>query len=250
MTDYVLFIAGVCAGIVNAIAGGGVLFAFAGLLYAGLSPLAAATTTSVTTWPGALMATFGYRKDLTKVHKRYFMLIIPTAIGATIGAALLISTPTAAFEHIIPWLILASVALFAFQPQLHHYMHLPVHLRLKSPFFGLVLLLVLTSLYGGYFGAGFGFIVLALLSFTHLKNVYQINGLKNLIAASISLSCMVVFALNDRIEWSYALWPTVGALVGGFIGARLAHKLSPHFTRVVVIGIGLVLFCILLYRLG
>lgn len=248
MTDIILFLAGIMAGTVNAVAGGGVLFAFGGLLYAGLPPLAAATTTSVTTWPGALMATLGYRKDIKKVHKRYFMLVIPTALGAAIGATLLINTPSTAFERIIPWLILASVLLFAFQPQLHRYIHKPAHLRVKSPFIGLVFLLIITALYGGYFGAGFGFIILALLSFTHLKNVYQINGLKNLITASISLACMTVFALTDRIEWSYALYPTLGAIIGGFIGAKLAHRLSPHITRIVVIGIGLILFCILLYR--
>jgi uncharacterized protein len=248
MIDIALFLAGVMAGTVNAIAGGGVLFVFGGLLFAGLSPLAAATTTSVTTWPGALMATWGYRKDIRKIHRRYFMLVIPTAIGATIGATLLINTPSTAFERIIPWLILVSVLLFAFQPQLHRYIHKPAHLRIKSPFVGLVFLLILTALYGGYFGAGFGFIVLALLSFTHLKNVYQINGLKNLITASISLACMCVFALTERIEWSYVLWPTVGAIIGGFMGAKLAHRLSPHITRVVVISIGLILFCLLSYR--
>lgn len=246
MTDSILFIAGILAGIVNAIAGGGVLFVFGAFLYAGLSPLTAAMSTSVTTWPGALTAVYGYKKDIRKVKKKYFLLVVPAILGASLGSWLLVKTPGATFESIVPWLVLASVALFAFQPQLHRHIHKPAHLRIKSPFIGLLGLLLLTALYGGYFGAGFGFIVLALLGFTHLKNVYQINGMKNLIAACISLSCMSIFALFGDIAWNYVLIPTIGAIIGGFIGAKLAHHLSPHITRVVVIGIGVVLFCALL----
>jgi uncharacterized protein len=247
MTDIVLFIAGLLAGIVNAIAGGGVLFVFGAFLYAGLSPLTAAMSTSATTWPGALTAVYGYKKDIRKVKKKYFLLVIPAIFGACLGSWALVKTPGATFETIVPWLVLASVSLFAFQPQLHRHIHEPAHLRIKSPFSILLVLLFITALYGGYFGAGFGFIILALLSFTHMKNVYQINGMKNLMAASISISCMTVFAVWGDIAWGSALIPIVGAIIGGFIGSKVAHHLSPHITRIVVIGIGIILFAALLY---
>lgn len=247
-TDIILFCAGIAAGIVNAVAGGGVLFVFAALMHAGLSPLSAAMSSTAATWPGAVMAIFGYRNDLHKVPKKYFLIVIPSFLGAGIGAFFLTRTPGATFETIVPWLVMASVLLFAFQPQLHRHIHKPAHLRIKSPFTLLLILIFITALYGGYFGAGFGFIILAILGFTHLKNIYQINGMKNLITASISCACMFTFAAHGGIVWDSVLYASAGSVIGGLLGARIAHRLSPHITRIVIIGLGTVIVCGLLSR--
>lgn len=241
MIETALFVTGILCGMVNAVAGGGILFVFPVLLAAGLSPHTAAMTSTFAGWPGALMAVHGYSKDLKKAPKQYFWLIIPCMLGAAIGASTLTRTPPVMFETILPWLILLSVSLFAFQPRLHRYIHKPKHLRKTSPIVLLGLLIFPMAMYGGYFGAGFGFVVLALLGFTKLKNIYQINGMKNIMAATISLTCAVTFALAGGIAWKYALIPLLGSLLGGFIGARLAHHLSPHVSRTAIVGTG---FCI------
>lgn len=239
MIEIALVLTGIIAGCVNAVAGGGILFVFPVLLMAGLSPLAAAMTCSFAGWPGALASATGYRKDLRKVKRKYFWLVLPAVAGAAIGSYALLNTSHATFETLVPWLVLASVALFAFQPHLHHYIHKPRHMRKNSPFILLMLLIFPVSIYAGYFGAGFGFILLAILGFTKLKNVYQINGMKNVMAASISIVCGLLYSTSGLIAWDYVLYPLIGSIIGGFIGSHLAHKMSPHTTRTVVISMGL-----------
>lgn len=239
MIETALFVTGIIAGCVNAVAGGGILFVFPVLLLAGVSPLAAAMTCSFAGWPGGVMSAIGYKKDLKKVPQKYFWMVFPAVGGAIIGSYALMHTSHETFETIVPWLVLASVALFAFQPQLHRYVHKPHYLRKNSPFILLLLLVFPISIYAGYFGAGFGFILLAIFGFTKLKNVYQINGMKNVIGASISLSCGIIYSTSGLIAWHYVLYPLVGSIVGGFLGSHLAHRLSPHATRTVVVSMGL-----------
>lgn len=241
MIEIALFTTGILCGIVNAVAGGGILFVFPVMLMAGLSPLSAAMTSTFAGWPGALMSAQGYSKDLKKAPKRYFWLVVPCALGAGTGAYILTQTPHSTFESILPWLILLSVLLFAFQPQLHKHLHRPARMRQASPFLLLSLAIFPVAVYGGYFGAGFGFIVLAILSFTKLKNIYQINGMKNVMAAAISFTCAITFTLTGGIAWEYALAPLFGSMIGGFIGARMAHHISPHASRTAVVGTG---FCV------
>lgn len=245
MIETALFITGIIAGAVNAVAGGGILFVFPVLLMSGLSPLAAAMTSSFAGWPGAFMSAIGYRNDVRKVPTSYFWLVIPAVLGACAGSFALMHTPHETFESIVPWLILASVMLFAFQPQLHRYIHRPAHLRKASPFLLLSLLILPISIYAGYFGAGFGFILLALLGFTKLKSVYQINGMKNIMTAFISLSCAIIYSTSGLVAWHLVLFPMLGSLVGGFLGSHMAHRISPHATRSVVVGFGLVVVCTL-----
>lgn len=247
--EIALFIAGILCGMVNAVAGGGILFVFPVLLAAGLSPLTAAMTGTFAGWPGALMAVQGYRKDLKKVPTYYFLLIIPCIIGTSIGAYTLTRTPGATFEYILPWLVLFSVLLFAFQPQLHRRIHRPTHMKKTSPLLLLALCILPVSIYGGYFGAGFGFIILAIFSFTKLKNILQINGMKNVMAVAISLTCTVIFTLNGTIAWEYVLALLLGSMIGGFIGSRLAHRVSPHASRGVVVSTGFAVVGMLFFKI-
>jgi uncharacterized membrane protein YfcA len=239
MIETALFITGIIAGAVNAVAGGGVLFVFPVMLLAGLSPLSAAMTCSFAGWPGAMMSAYGYRKDIRKVPERYYWLVFPAIGGSVIGSYALIHTSHTTFETVLPWLILLSVALFAFQPQLHRYIHRPAHMRHTSPLLLLCLFIFPVSIYAGYFGAGFGFIMLAILGFTKLKNIYQINGMKNFIASGISLSCGIIYSFSGHVAWEYVIFPLVGSLLGGYIGSKLAHRISPHATRAVVVLMGL-----------
>lgn len=238
MIEIALLVTSILCGMMNAVAGGGVLFVLPVLLFSGLSPLSAAMTTTLVAFPGAGASAYGYRKDLKRAPKRYFWLIIPCAIGGGIGAYLLTKTPAATFESILPWLVLFSVLLFAFQPQLHAHIHKPKHMRKTSPLLLLTLFLFPVALYGGYFGAGFGFIVLAILSFTHLKNMLQINGMKNIIVLGISAVCMVIYSLSGHVVWSYAPLLITGSMIGGMLGSLIAHHISPHASRAAVVSTG------------
>ncbi len=248
MIEIALFTTGILCGMVNAVAGGGILFVFPVMLAAGLSPLTAVMTSTFAGWPGALMSAQGYRKDLKKVPKYYFSLIIPCIVGAGVGAYTLTRTPGSTFEYILPWLVLLSVLLFAFQPQLHRHIHRPAHMRKTSPLLLLALFILPVSIYGGYFGAGFGFIILAIFSFTKLKNMLQINGMKNVMAAAISLTCAITFTLVGGIAWEYALAPLIGSMIGGFIGARLAHHISPRASRGAVVSTGFAVVGMLFFK--
>lgn len=240
MITALLFFAGILLGTANAVAGAGTLFLLPIYLLAGLSPISAAMSSVAAAWPGALTSLIGYRKDLARVPRSYFYLIIPGIIGAALGSWLLAHTPGGTFAAILPWIVLVSVAFFAFQPQLHDHIRRPAALRAASPFSILATLLLPIGFYAGYFGAGFGFIVLAVLGFTKLKTIFQINATKNLISLAIALTSTIIFTIYGDVAWRLALWPLLGSLIGGFIGARLAHRLPARLIRAVIIAIGLI----------
>jgi uncharacterized protein len=240
MKEILLFVVGIVVGGMNAIAGGGMLIGFPALLAAGMSPLAANVTGNIIILPGQLTSAFGYRKYLRKLSPRYALLLIPCLIGSFVGATVLRHTSSTRFQEIVPGLILFAVLLFAFQPLLH--IHLRRHISKKSrnlqTLFWISLALLPTAAYGGYFGPGFGFIMLAFLSFTRLHDIHQINGLKNLAGASIAGVAIACLYTTHLINWPLGLSMAAGNAVGGYYGARLSLRFSTHAIRIVVIAIG------------
>lgn len=241
ITEILLFAVGVIVGMMNAIAGGGMLIGFPVLLAAGLPALAANVTGYVVVLPGSASSAYGYRKFIKKVPARYLMLLIPCAVGAIVGSLILRNTSNAKFQEIVPLLILSAVVLFAFQPFIHLQLHRHIHGRNRRMLsLGLIALALFpVAIYGGYFGAGFGFIMLAFLGFTSLHDVHQMNGLKNIAAGTIALCALICLSGTGNIRWPYGLAMAAGALIGGFGGSRLSLKVSSHYTRLVVIIIGL-----------
>ncbi len=239
--DIILFLIGIAVGGMNAIAGGGLLLGFPVLLATGLSALAANATGNIVVLPGQLASAYGYRKYLKTVPKRYVLLLIPCVVGALLGAYLLRKTPGSDFETYVPWLLLLAVGLFALQPFLHKHLHRHMKSKQKpiKPLVFIALALIPLAIYGGYFGAGFGFVILAFLSFTSLKDVHQMNAMKNVAAAVICILSIAVLARGNFINWHAGLMMGAGSAVGGFGGAYLAQKISSHAMRVFVIAIGL-----------
>jgi uncharacterized membrane protein YfcA len=227
------------AGLVNSVAGGGILVVFPTLLAVGLPPITANATSNIISWPGALSSAYGYRKHLRRLPKKYILLLIPCVLGAAFGAYLLTHTDPSEFRHSIPWLVLAAVTLFTIQPYLHKKLdrNLAVHRTAPLVFIGFALIPM--AVYGGYFGAGFGFIMLAFLSFTRLKNLHQINGLKNLASASIALVCTIYFAHAHLIDWEYAPAMIAGGMLGGYFGSRWSLKVDPRLVHAFIIVLGL-----------
>lgn len=241
MQDLLLFLAGLVVGAMNAIAGGGMLIGFPVLLAAGLPALAANITSNIVVLPGTLSSAWGYRKYLRKVPARYLLLMIPCLLGATIGALILRNTEPSQFEHLVPSLVLFAVILFALQPYIHFHLHRHMKARSRNllSLFWISIALLPVAIYGGYFGAGAGFIMLAFLGFTKLHEIHQMNGLKNLGGTCITLMSVVCLYGTHLINWHYGLVMAAGGTVGGYYGAVLTQKVSSHTIRILVIVIGL-----------
>lgn len=246
MHDIFIFLVGILVGAMNAIAGGGMLIGFPALLAIGVPAISANATTGIIVLPGNLAAAVSYRKYLRKVPRHYLLLLIPAVIGSAIGAIILRHTPPGNFEKLVPYLILFAVVLFAFQPLLYRYIHKYVHgpKRLQQairPLYVVALAVFPLAIYAGYFGAGFGFIMLAFLSFTHLHDhIHRMNALKNITAIFISATTITFLLGSHLIDWHHGLVMACGTLIGGYLGARGIQKVSSHAIRVIVIVVGII----------
>jgi uncharacterized membrane protein YfcA len=225
----------------NAIAGGGMLIGFPVLLAAGLSPLTANITSNIVVLPGLVSSAYGYRKYLRTVPRRYAVLLIPCFIGSALGAIILRLTPSGRFQQLVPGLVLFAVVLFAFQPLLHFRLRRHLHSKAKrhSSLLPLSLALLPMMIYGGYFGPGFGFMMLAFLGFTKLHEIHQMNALKNVAGSVIALVSIACLFSTHLFNWHYGLIMGVGNFAGGYLGVRLAERVSSHALRLVVVAIGL-----------
>jgi uncharacterized membrane protein YfcA len=246
INDLILFAAGIFVGAMNAIAGGGMLLGFPIIIAFGhISALAANATANVGSLPGGLSSAFGYRKELKKVPKIYILLLLPALVGAIIGALLLRHTNPNNFSKMVPWLLIFAVALFTYQPYLYSKLkkHMIGHKKSTKTLKPLLIIsvgLLPLAIYGGYFGAGFGFVMLAFLGFTGLHNyIHRMNAVKNLLSVSICLASIICLYSAHLINWHIGLIVAAGNLVGGYYGATYAQKVSSHALRIIVIVVGL-----------
>jgi len=251
----VVFIAAFVAGMMNSVAGGGTLVTFPTLVWIGLDPIRANVTSTVALWPGSLGAMVGFRRELGDSRRWMLLLGAPSAAGALIGAFLLLLTPSRLFASIVPFLILFATILFAAgEPITRRLAHsdTPQSHTERSPsrgwWIGAIVFQFGVAIYGGYFGAGMGILMLAALGLMGLTDIHQMNGLKNFFAVCINIVAAAYFIASGRVEWTYALVMVVGAIAGGYGGAGLARKLGRRFVRRAVIVIGLGMAASLLFR--
>ena len=239
--------AALLAGFVNAIAGGGTLLTFPALVAAGLTPLHANATSTVALLPGALSSMWGYRDELTGARRWAALFAVPSLIGGAIGAVLLLRTPSDAFDRIVPWLVLGATALFLAQrPILRLVRGARPHpgddlLTSRPPTPALLAGQLLVGIYGGYFGAGIGILMLSVLPFMGTDNIHQTNAAKTVLASVINAVTVVVFTIEGVVVWRYALAMAAAAVVGGYLGAHFARKLPAVYVRALVIAIGFTL---------
>jgi uncharacterized protein len=240
LNDLLLFGVGILVGGMNAIAGGGMILGFPVLLATGMSPLVATATTNIVTAPGLAGAIFGYRKYLKTIPKRFLILLLPCFAGSAIGAYLLVNTPAESFEQYVPALLAFAVILFTVQPfiHIHFHRHLSKRTQRLLPIVLMSLFLFPLSIYGGYFGVGFGFALLAFFGFTKLHDIHKINAIKNIAALVISTTALLILLDSTLIDWRHGLVMSAGCLIGGFYGAHLAQRVTSHIIRIVVIGLG------------
>jgi uncharacterized membrane protein YfcA len=233
-----LALAAVGAGAVNAIAGGGTLLTFSALLAAVTSVEANATST-VALVPASLAGAWGFRKELHTVRRWLPLLAVPSFAGGLVGSLLVARLPPAYFDALVPWLILTAALLFLFQPLLTR----PTHHA--APKAGMVAAVVafqfLVAVYGGYFGAGIGILMLSSLGMMGLTDIHAMNGLKNFLAFCINGVSVAVFVVSGLVRWELVAVMLPAAVAGSYTGSRLTRRLDRRVVRWIVIAIGFAL---------
>jgi uncharacterized protein len=240
-----LLVAAVAAGAINSMAGGGTLFTFPALLAAGVSPVAANATSTVALVPGSFSAGWAYRSELGNYSRRVLgFLVVPSLLGGLLGAWLVAVAGDALFRRLVPALILGATALFIVQEPLRRWRERRSAEVRQAGFhevslWKLGLAQFLVSVYGGFFGAGIGILMLAELGLVGLTNIHQMNGLKNFGAVCINAIAALYFAVGAHVRWHLAGLMAVGAILGGYAGAWLAQRIGQNGVRAVVVATGL-----------
>jgi uncharacterized protein len=230
--------AGLAAGTINAVVGSGTLITFPALLAAGYPPVVANVTNTVGLVPGSATGAIGYRRELAGQGPRAARLGIASTAGALAGAVLLLELPESAFEAIVPAFIALALVLIVAQPWLS------ARLRVRRPRSahggpGVLAAVFGTGIYGGYFGAAQGIMLLAVLGLALPDDLQRVNALKNVLAGLVNLVSGLVFVLVADVAWGAALLVAAGAIAGGHLGARYGRRLPPAALRAVIVAVGI-----------
>ncbi len=228
--------AAAAAGVVNAVAGGGTLLTFPALLAAGIAPVAANATNTVALFPGQLASSLAYRGHIADERQRALALAIPSLLGGILGAWMLLALPESSFEKAVPWLIVFACLALAFQGQLKHLVARARHANHPA---ALWIAQLLISIYGGYFGAGIGILMLAAMGILLPSSIQHANGLKVLFSLLINAVAAGIFVASGTVRAPEAALMAAASIAGGFLGARLAQRLPPIGMRLFAIGVGL-----------
>ncbi|MFG2222259.1 sulfite exporter TauE/SafE family protein [Streptomyces sp. NPDC048644] len=237
--DLIVVLAGIGAGLMNTVIGSGTLIAFPALLAVGLPPITANVVNNIGLAPGSLSGALGYRDQVPPPLRRTLTLAGAAGTGAVAGALLLLVLPSDVFQAAAPVLIGVAVLLAAFQPQLNR----ALLARQKAPSAHaaapLTVAVFLTSVYGGYFGAGQGVLLFACMSVLMRETLQQVNGLKNTLQAVDNTVSALIFSFTAHVDWTAVLLLAVGAMAGGQIGARAGRRLPAPALRGIAVGVGI-----------
>ena len=243
MTPVELVLAAVAAaagGAINAIAGGGTLVTFPAIVALGVPPLIANATNTVSLWPGSLGSLWGYRQHVRDMRPWLIRFTIPSLLGGALGGWLLLATGEQRFSRIVPFLVLGATVLFMIQGPLTrwtHGHHAPA--PPAAPPLSVLAWQLGVGIYGGYFGAGIGILMLAAIGFMGHTDIHRMNGLKNWSGTCINAVAAVIFAASGVVDWPLAGAMIVGSIAGGYGGARLAQRVGRDVVRKAVVAIGI-----------
>ncbi|MBD0292624.1 MAG: sulfite exporter TauE/SafE family protein [Jiangellaceae bacterium] len=232
-----VILAGISAGAINTVVGAGTLVTFPTLLAVGLPPVTANVSNTVGLIPGSVSAAWGYRRELAGQQSRLLRIGTATMLGAITGAVLLLALPESAFEAVVPALILLACLLVLVQPVLVR----QLRSRPRHPHGGPVawLLILVTGGYAGYFGAGQGVILIAVLGLVMEETLQHVNAVKNVLAGLGNLVAAVVFVVVADVDWQAAALIAVGTATGGIVGAGIARRLPEMALRATAVAVGL-----------
>jgi uncharacterized membrane protein YfcA len=236
LTILLLFSSGFLTGLVNAVAGGGTFLTFATLTLAGLPAIIANTTSSFVQFPGNVTSSLAYRDEIMKNGRSYIGLALVSALGSAAGALLLLSLSDPHFRALVPWLLLAATAIFAAGPWLKP----KAGERPPNGKAGTIGQF-LVSIYGGFFGAGMGIMMLAALGLITGGAYHRMNALKNFLSVIISAVAILVFMAKGAVSWPHAAALIPGSALGGYVGVWAARKMPQAILRLIVVSVGLAL---------
>lgn len=250
-----LFIAAMLGGTLNSVAGGGSFVTVPSLIFAGVLPVQANTTSTVALWPGSVASITAYRRELAKLNRVVILTLgVTSLVGGVLGALLLLSTSQSTFLYLLPYLMLVATLLFAFSPRITKLLRnrsAATHDSIYSQeiadktstiswrsLIAISFIQLIIAVYGGYFGGGIGIMILASLGILGMENIHEMNGMKTVLQTSINGVAVITFILARAVVWLPALVMIAGAIVGGYGGAYFARKLDPRAIRIFVILVG------------
>jgi uncharacterized membrane protein YfcA len=261
---FYLCLAALAAGGINALAGGGTLVTFPTLIAslgkfadAAMAAVLANGTSTVALVPASLGSAWGFRRETNELRHLLVWLLPPSLIGGAIGAGLVVAFP-GEFRHLVPWLILTAAILFSIQPFLSRWLarrrvddldNPPNEIR-RSSLAGMIGLQFLIAIYGGYFGAGIGILMLSGLGLMGLSNLHQMNGVKSVLGTAINAVAAVLFIATAKVYWPFALAMMVTSLAGGYLAAHYSRQIKSQYIRWLVCGIGFGLAAFYFTRAG
>lgn len=249
LADAVLLLAaGLAAGTVNAVAGGGSLITFPALVAVGFSPVPANVTNSLAVSPGYVGSVLGSRADLGGQRRRVRRLLPTAAAGSAAGCALLLATPARAFEVAVPFLVLGAAAVLAFQERLRRVVGQPHLMPPRRRRVAQHAVVAAGSLYGGYFGAAMGIMLVAALGLVLDETMARVSALKNIISAVVGLTTVLAFGIFGPVHWVAVAILAPATVVGGYLGARIARLLPSAVLRTLIVVFGTVIGILLLIK--
>jgi len=239
-----LLFAGVIAGALNALAGGGSFISFPALLFVRIPAVEANASNTVALWPGLAASALAYLRRLNAPLRVLLPLLATSLAGGWIGALLLLKTPQHTFLRLVPWLLLGGTLLFTFGNSVRAMVGKTAAIddlrEISAPAIaiGSVAELVV-AVYGGYFGAGIGFILLGMLAMLGMRDIHAMGAIRTLLAVAINAAAVVTFIVAGAVLWPQCVVMIVGSLAGGWFGAHYAQKADPRKVRMIVIGVGI-----------
>ena len=240
----ILFCAGVIAGTLNAVAGGGSFISFPLMMFTGVPPVQANASNTVAVWPGLATSAASYSRHLKVARRLLVPLLATSVLGGLAGALLLVKTPQRTFLHLIPWLLLSATALFIFGYRLPAMaMKTGSAANVEKTSWQAIAMACLLQLavgaYGGYFGAGIGFAMLAMMTLLGMRDIHVMNALRILLGAAINAVAVVTFIVSGAVFWGHCLVMMAGTLTSGWFGAQYAQRTDPKKVRWFIIALGL-----------
>ncbi len=240
-----LALGGFGAGAMNAIAGGGTFLSFPALLAIGLPPVTANASNSVALWPASLASAWAYRRELARYRQHLPRLTLAAFVGGALGGGLLLVTSNALFARLVPWLLLTATLLFALAPRINRWLEARRRAGPRQALgWGGTLFRLLVSVYGGFFGAGMGIVMIAAIAMQGIEDLNEINALKNWLSAVIYSVAALTFTLGGAVSWPHTLVVLLAAAVGGYLAGYVARRLPAIWLRrfILLVGTALTLY--------
>jgi uncharacterized protein len=231
----ILAMAGLVAGLINSVAGGGSFFTFPAMVFLGMPSIIANASSTMALIPGSLASAWAYREDLRELEGFPFRPLFAVSLaGGAIGALLLLYTPQRTFDFVLPWLMFSATTLFAFGPQISRFLKRKFHIGVIT----VVAIQLLISTYGGYFGGGVGILMLATWTVFGVVDINALSAHRTVLGSAMNAMAVVLFIAAHKIWWPQTMVVLVAAVVGGYVGALTAKRVDPRYVRAAITTIG------------